>query len=97
MTIKYEFGNAPSTRSIDIDKMARVKQITIWGDSGTVKVNAAANERAPYEPVIDTATGEQLVIDGTEKTFTLVDYYVSSFQLEAAPTGTWYVAVETWG
>lgn len=95
--IKYEFSSSSASHTIALDKISRVKQVTIWGDSGNVKVYAAANEHSPFEPVIDRATGEQLVVSGDSRTFTLTDYRITDLKLEAAPTGTWYVALETWG
>ncbi len=77
--------------------MTRVKQVTIWGDAGDVTVSAAANAHSPFEPVIDRATGEQLVVTGDKRTFNIVDYRIENLKLEATPTGTWYVSIETWG
>jgi len=95
--IKYQFTTQPTSHVIDIDKMARVKQVTIWGDSGAVSVFAAADPHSPFEPVIDRATNSQLVIDGDKKTFTIVDTLITSLKLSASPTGTWYVVINTLG
>ncbi|MDR7936687.1 hypothetical protein RIU81_15605 [Salmonella enterica subsp. enterica serovar Gatineau] len=95
--VKYEFSSSPTSHVLSVDPMARVKQVTIWGDAGDVTVSAAANAHSPFEPVIDRATGEQLVVSGDSLTFTLTDYRVTNLKLEAVPTGTWYVALETWG
>ncbi|EBY6473948.1 hypothetical protein HCM30_002977 [Salmonella enterica subsp. enterica] len=95
--VKYEFSASPTSHVLSVDPMARVKQVTIWGDAGDVAVSAAANAHSPFEPVIDRATAAQLIVSGDIKTFTLTDYRITNIKLEAAPTGTWYVALEMWG